>query len=41
MSDLLIHKLVYGAYELDKLKRLYSLSILLPCSQMKEQTETT
>lgn len=34
--DLLIQKLVHGAYELDKLERPHFLSILLPRSQMKE-----
>lgn len=34
--DLLIQKLVHGAYEFDKLERPHFPSILLPCSQMKE-----
>lgn len=33
--DLLIHKLMYDAYELDKLERPYSLGPLLPCNEMK------
>lgn len=34
--DLLTYKLMYDAYELDKLERPYSPSTSLTCSQMKE-----